>query len=211
MDSKHVAIGDTQGSRAKAAERRARLKALKAAAGGHARWLQQNREREASAHWARRLAQNDGDPVLALAEAVRTLNRAVKVGTMAAPGTAGRTPIFSSEERERVYKIKDDWIRLSQRFLTDGKVARHETHWNGEPSRVLYVHTFDVRGKRFCFHSYQVPLLLSEERAEDLPAYGTSMSEEEWAAIRMSGAQLLRMVRHGMALLGQLLAEEDDA
>lgn len=78
------------GARTKTAERRAKRKALEAAAGGHARWLRQNREREASADWARWLTQNGGNPVLALAEAVRTLNRAVKVGTMSAPTTAGR-------------------------------------------------------------------------------------------------------------------------
>ena len=181
-------------------ERRARRKATIAAAGGHARWLRQNQEREASAQWARWLLQNGNDPVLALAEAVRTLNRAIKVGRMAAPSTAGRTPLLSGEERERAYKVKDEWIRLSQRYLTDGKIAREETSWNGQPSRVLYVHTFAVHAKMFCFHSYQAPVLLSEERAEDLPTYGTSMSEAEWAAMRMSGAQLLRMVRHGMAL-----------
>jgi len=144
------------------------------------------------------------------AEAVRTLNRAIKVGTMAAPGTVGRTPLLSGEERERAYKVKDEWIRLNQQFLADGKVARQETHWGGEPSRVLYVHTFDVHGKRFYFHSYHAPVLLSEERAEDLPAYGTPMSEEQWAAMRMLGAQLLRVVRHGMSLYANYLADKDD-
>jgi len=164
---------------ARATQRRAALKAAKAAAGGHSRWLQKRREEKATAHWARWMRRHADDPILALAEAVRTLNRAVKVGTSMAPGSAARKPLLSAEDRERAYKVKDEWIGLSQRFLIDGKVARQETFWGGKPSRVLYSHTFNVHGKAFCFHSYQPPIMLSTERGEDLPAYGTLMSVEE--------------------------------
>ncbi len=92
-------------------------------------------------------------------------------------------------ERSRIYRIKDELIKLWQEHLVDGRVTRQETrecnrchggpcsHCNGTgiySMRYLYEHIFRLPGddRLYSFHSYQRPRFISEEKGADKQEFG---------------------------------------
>lgn len=118
-----------------------------------------------------------GSPQIALAELLKLVNRLQKV-----------------KHKHGVYALKDRWIHRNQDRLVCGRIARREnkdcwecygsgqlrsgdTCWKCEgtgiySSRCLYEHTFNVEGRRYCFHSYAEPTKLSDQPGADLDKYG---------------------------------------
>lgn len=133
----------------------------------------------------------------AIAVAIFTANRLVR-------DTARST-------KRRFYSIKDEWIRRHQCYLIDGRRIRREASecwscggqgcddcdYSGEySSRWLYVHNFSIDGRKYSFHSYQVPSTLSDEAGEDKEAFGGQFSEEELADLPLPLSGLVRMLTY---------------
>jgi hypothetical protein len=133
---------------------------------------QASRERRLSRGWRTLLRSNGNSEALALAEGVWLLNKLAKLGRW-------RHERWEyAFDRDRYYRLKDRWIVKHQHLLTEGEFTRID--WRGRRGRALYCHSFEVEGRRFCFHSYREPSRLSNpEELEAAWSLGRRDDEED--------------------------------
>lgn len=76
--------------------------------------------------------------------------------------------------------------------------------------RVLYEARYRFPGdeKTYCFHTYDKPPKLSDEKGADKPSYGFRFSKAERSSIPFDFHQLLRFLRHETKRLDQIAEEE---
>ncbi len=120
--------------------------------------------------------------------------------------------------RRKFYSIKDDFIRLNQRNLVDGRKVRDEPmvcarcegegtvvrggrvmkcrrcNGTGTYTPTLFVHNFNLGDQRYSFHSYVQPARLSTKLGEDKEEYGGHFTEEELKEIALPMTGLLRIL-----------------
>ena len=130
--------------------------------------------------------------------------------------------------KHRFYEVKDAWLQRVQTCLVEGRIARVERRycracnplgldplhddWHASTDdwcercdgtgiwdeRTLYVHSLDIEGTRYSFHSYMKPALLVDLPGEDKETYGGQFTETEWETLWLPLSGLLRMLRYVM-------------
>ena len=126
--------------------------------------------------------------------------------------------------RRRFYSIKEEWMLQRRSYLTSGQKVREESlecrSCCGEGKRKefgddkafsliecnrchgtgkyrtwwLYLHTFNIDGQEYSFHSYVKPHLLSDTPGEDKEDYGGRFTEEELNDLALPMTGLLKIL-----------------
>jgi hypothetical protein len=159
--------------------------------------------RSPRSNWtAERLWQEYQSRRLNVAHAVFAANRLVKV---------------FPENRRSFYPIKDQFLRIKQDHLVEGRFVRTETRqcWSCDgdddwcdrcggtgifAERDLYEHLVEFDGVTYSFHSYVRPSRLGETRGADLPRYGRRLKPTDKIPYRIG--EYLKMLGYVARLWG---------
>lgn len=95
---------------------------------------------------------------LAIVDAIYILNKYVRT---------------NQNVKEIIYPIKNYWIEKNQKHLEYGKFVREEYYNN------LYEHHFNIFDKKYCFHAYIKPKIITKELGEDSSIYGKPYNANE--------------------------------
>ena len=96
------------------------------------------------------------------------------------------SPSQAVEELRKTYKPNAAWLEICDRCNGTGIYK----------SRWLYLHTFDVNGQRYSFHSYVRPGKVDPELGEDKETFGGKFSEEELAELSLPMSGLLNVLHY---------------
>ncbi len=134
----------------------------------------------ASQLWSE-FSQNYKTKAIALAEAVRLLNKWVK------------TTEISKNAKQQVYLIKDVWIQKHEQYLTEFYISNISGY--SDNFKQLYAYKFCIDGDFFCFHTY---LKLKNNPKVYITQHGSSkeLSDEQITLLKTELPLFIRMIKN---------------